>query len=296
MTGHKLWLLILPILVAVAVLVWFYPSNSDFRVENPSWNGARDFVTEFEALTLDSLDALPATSQGTTLVIIPYLKFNLADLQNLEDYVTSGGRLIVLDDYGFGNDILEYLGLKTRFSGTQLLDPLFNYKNSNFPKIIDFDPGLATSGVESIIFNHATSMDNIPQDKVMAWSSPFSFLDENQSSEWDEGEMKGPFPVAAKFEIGKGDFILIADPSILISSMVNIDDNRQFLKNIAEGQILLDQSHLPEAALDEAKRDLQVTHTVLASIGGSLGLIVLILALTLRPIWHKREQNDYKKV
>ena len=137
-------------------------------------------------------------------------------------------------------------------------------------------------------------MENIPQDKVMAWSSPFSFLDENQSSEWDEGETKGPFPVAAEFEIGKGDFILIADPSILISSMVNIDDNRQFLKNIAQGQILLDQSHLPEVALDEAKGNLQVTHTVLASIGGSLGLIVLILALTLRPIWHKREQNDYK--
>ena len=122
---------------------------------------------------------------------------------------------------------------------------------------------------------------------MIAWSSPFSFLDENQNGYWDGEETKGSFPVVAEFDMGKGDFILVADPSILISSMVNIDDNWQFLTNLVQGQILLDQSHLPEAALDEAKGALEVTRNALATIGATLTLIVLILALTLRPIWHR---------
>jgi hypothetical protein len=52
-TSHRLWLLIPLIIVALAVLIWFYPSNSDFRVENRSWNGVHDFVTEFQAVTLE---------------------------------------------------------------------------------------------------------------------------------------------------------------------------------------------------------------------------------------------------
>ena len=289
MANRKLWLLVLPILVGLALLIWFYPSNSDFRVENPLWNGARDFVTEFQALPINSLDNLP-TSQETTLIVIPYLKLTSTDSQKLKDYVISGGRLVVLDDYGFGNEILEYFGLEARFSGVQFLDPLFNYKNKNFPRIIDFAPSSVTTSIKSIVFNHATSLENVSQNKVLAWSSPFSFLDENQNGNWDDGEKKGSFPVVAKFEMGKGDFILIADPSILISSMVNTEDNRQFLKNIVKGEVWLDQSHLPEVALDEAKAKLKVIRNALTTVGATLVLIVLVLVLTLKPIWYKGGQ------
>jgi hypothetical protein len=112
-------------------------------------------------------------------------------------------------------------------------------------------------------------------------------LDENQNGEWDEGEPKGPLPIIANFKIGKGELVLISDPSILINSMLGMDNNQQFLENIAQGQVFIDQSHLPEVALDEAKGTLKVTRNALATVGGTLGLIALILVLALKPIWHK---------
>jgi hypothetical protein len=287
-TSRKLWLAIaLPIVVALALLIWFYPTNSDFSAENPLWNGTEEFATEFKALPLSSLDSLPSVTQGTTLMLIPYLELSDADLGKLERYLSVGGRLLLLDDYGFGNEVLERLGLGARFTGTQLLDPLFNYKNKDFPKIIDFAPDSITNGVTSIVFNHATSLKSIPSGQVIAQSSHFSFLDENQNGRWDEEEPKGHLPVVAKFLVGRGELILVADPSILISSMVNMDDNHQFLENIVQGQFFIDQSHLPQVALDEAKGMLKVTRNALATIGGTLGLLVLILAWALRPIWHK---------
>lgn len=289
MTIRKLSLMITLVAVMLAVLVWCYPTNSDFKSENPSWNGARDLLDDFRVSPLSSLDALSAAPQESTLLVIPYMEFTTSDLKILENYVSSGGKLVVLDDYGFGNDILEHLKIETRFTGNQLLDTLFNYKNESFPKIVNFVSEPTTSGIENLVFNHATSLENVPQDNIIAWSSCFSFLDENQNGGYDEREPEGPFPVIANFQIGKGELVLISDPSILINSMLEMGDNRRFLDNIAQGRIFLDQSHLPEVPLDEAKGKLKIARNVLATVWGTLALIILVLALTLKPIWNMRK-------
>ncbi len=289
-----LLILAIAIIAVLAVIIWFYPSNSDFRAENPFWNGLKSFSADLQVSQLSSLDGLPAVPQQTTLAVIPYLEFSHSDLQKLEHYVSEGGRLAIMDDYGYGNDILEHLGLEARFSQEQLLDPLFNYKNKKFLKVVDFtsdEP--AVEGVESIIFNHATSLENISEDEVIAWSSYFSFLDKNRNGVWDEEELEGPLSVAAKLELGEGEVVLIADPSMLISSMVGMGNNQQFLENIFQGEeadtrVLVDQSHLPETSLDEAKAILGVTRNRIATFWGTLGLIIVALVLTLRPIWRKK--------
>jgi len=288
----RIGLMIGLVLLMLAVLVWFYPSVSDFKAENPSWNGARDFIDDFQVSPLDSFDALPGTSEETSLIIVPYVTFSSADLDRLEGYVGSGGRLVVLDDYGFGNQILEHLGLEVRFSGSQLLDPLFNHKNKNLPRMLNFAAVPATRGVESLVLNHATSLENAPVDRVVAWSSYFSFSDEDQDGEWGEGEARGPLPVIARFELSDGELLLVADPSILISGMLDMDDNRQFLQNIVLGQAFLDQSHLPDVPLDEAKAALRLSRGALATVWGMVGLILLVLALALRPIWYNRGGQD----
>jgi len=288
-TIRKLSLMITFMAVMLAVLIWCYPTNSDFKSENPSWNGARDLLDDFRVSPLSSLDVLSAAPQESTLLVIPYMEFTTTDLETLENYVNSGGKLVVLDDYGFGNHILEHLKIETRFTGNQLLGTLFNYKNENFPKIVNFVSEPATSGIENLVSNHATSLENVPQDNIIAWSSYFSFLDENQNGGYDEGEPEGPFPVIANFQIGKGELVLVSDPSILINSMLEMGDNRQFLENIAQGQIFLDQAHLPEVPLDEAKGKLKIARNVLATVWGILALIVLVLALTLKPKWNMRK-------
>jgi len=140
------------------IAVWFFPSNEDFRVENPFWNGTRDISASYPAQPLESLSDLPPSPQGTTLILIPYLNCTPAELEQLNRFVSQGGRLVLADDYGYGNQILEYLGLRARFAGETLLDPLVNYKNKQFPKIIHLEPSLLTSNTGSLVFNHATCL------------------------------------------------------------------------------------------------------------------------------------------
>ena len=287
--------LTLAIVLSLAALIWFYPPTGDFRAGNPFWNGLATFTAQFRVSFIESFDSLPSVPKGTTLIVVPYEEFMESELEELRDYVSLGGNLIILDDYGYGNQILNHLELNVRFSGKPLLDPLFNYKNKWLPKIMDFAATPITSGVGAIVLNHASSVSNTSDATVIAWSSRFSFLDLDGDSMWDADEPSGPLPVAAYVRLGEGYVVAIADPSILINGMISMYDNLNFIKNVVEFQgsnpkILVDQTHLPKTTLDDAKGVIATVYAVVSHPFGTLGLITVILALSLKPIWRKGEK------
>jgi hypothetical protein len=301
----------LVVVILLGVTVWFYPSSANFRPDNPFWNGLSTFGTELEVKVIDSFDSLPQKHRNTALIVIPYLPLSEDEIAKLENYTSSGGTLLILDDYGYGNDILEdFESVGVRFSGQPLLDPLFNYKNQWFPKILDFEPPLSDDPeLERLVLNYATVLDlgSAPEATVLAWSSKFSYLDENYPDEkkgeerWDEGEPQGPLPIAARFSYGRGTLVLVTDPSLLINGMQEIDnDNYRFIRALtqiggaAEPEVFLDRAHLPEQALDEAKGWLSGVYDVITTPVAILGITVAILAITLSPIWRRRRKPTIK--
>jgi len=262
---------------------------------NSLWNGIRNFSQEFDATNLDSLDKLPELPQGKTLVAIPYLQYEDEDLLNIRKFVTEGGSLLLMDDYGYGNSVLQYLGLNVRFSGESLLDPLYCYKNQWLPKITDFSPELKESGVEVVLLNHATILTDVGESDVIAWSSSSSFLDLDEDESWRQEEPRGPFPVAAKFKLGKGTVALVSDPSIMINSMMRKDDNYSFIKyltapNLEPEQVLIDRSHLPKGRRDESKIGLTNLRKILSMPYPLLGLTAAVFIIVSRYTLKKGEK------
>lgn len=294
-TIQKLSLLILVIILGLSTVVWFYPATGDFRADNPFWNGISNLNDKANITPIETFTNLPSSGKQTSLILVPYEGFTNTELDQLQNYLSSGGTIIILDDYGFGNQVLSNIGSELRFSGQTLLDPLFNYRNQQLPKITDFANLTATANITSIVLNHATTIENAPSIEIVASSSSFSFQDSNNNSEYDTNEPKGPLPVAAIQQINQGYIIAIADPSILINSM-NLDDNSFFIENIINiqgtpNQIFIDQKHLPTSPLDAAKADLSFVYGLVASPLGTLTLIIVVLAISLKPIW-KKQTNE----
>lgn len=293
MQTRKLFaILTLIIILSMTALVWFFPPTGDFGAENPFWNGLTTFNAQLNASPIETFDNLPANPRATTLITVPYTQFTSTELEKVHSYVTQGGTLIVLDDYGYGNQILSHLNLNVKFSNSPLIDPLFNYKSKELPKITNFEETTLTRNLSSIVFNYATILTGTSETTVIAYSSKFSVLDQNGNAVWEETEPAGPFPVAAYKKIGEGYLVAVADPSILINSMINMDNNLDFLNNIAtlqssNPQILVDQIHLPKTPLDEAKMAIATGYGAVSSPAGTLSLIVLVLALSLKSMWHK---------
>ncbi len=199
-----LFAVVVLVLVISLLCMWFYPSVQDFMAANTMWNGVKNFSSEFGANNIDSINDLPDLPQEAALILIPYIEPSDEEVSKVKRFVDDGGTLLLMDDYGYGNSVLTYLGLPVRFSNKPLLDPLFCYKNQWMPRITDFSPEVKETGIRMVMLNHATALTNVEQSQAVAWSSSASFLDTNGDELWNQDEPKGPFPITASVRSGKG--------------------------------------------------------------------------------------------
>ncbi len=299
MTLHRfLVILTIALVITLSIVVWFFPSDDDFRADNPFWNGTKDTVADNAVLPLEAFSELPVPPDGSALILVPYIKLTPTELDQLNSFISQGGILVLADDYGFGNQILEYLGLEVRFSGQPVLDPLFSLNNKWLPRVFHLAVDPITGNANSLVLNHATCLIDAPADNTLALSSSFSFLDINDNETWDEKEPTGPLPIIAHQTLVEGQIILISDPSIFINSMEVIEDNFNFIKSITgitTSRLLLDQSHLTPSYLHQTKNLLAHIRSFLTTPVGTLALVGLIIITTLVPIWYRKgEENEYQ--
>ena len=275
--------IILVVFVSLAA-IWFYPSVQAFMASNTMWNGINKFSKEFNVQNVDSVAALPAAPKNDVLIAVPYIPYTTDELTQMKQFVANGGKLIMLDDFGYGNSFLEYAGIAARFDNTPLLDPLFNYKNEYFPRILDFNTDVTASGIKMIAFNHGTTLSGVSQSQALAWSSNMSFLDTNQNGNWDQDESKGPFVVAASYNLGKGTLDLVSDSSPIINAVAGNNDNKLFVNylinsNGTPDKVLFDRSHVTKSPLDASKIQLANARRVLSNPYTLVGIIALVFVI-----------------
>ena len=257
------------------------------------WNGIRDFSDRHHVRPAVSLAEIPDGAKGV-LVEIAYSPYTPAEMERLRQFAAAGNTLLLMDDFGHGNAVLEYLGLPARLNGGPLLDPLFCYKNPHLPRLTDFSPEVRELGVQAVALNHATVLDNVGPAAVLAWSSPQSFIDASGNGVLDASETSGPFPVVAEYPLEKGRVVIVADPSLIINSMAGQNDNNLFLHYLIEAggvpeNVWLDRSRLPDTPLDAGKVRLETARKWVSHPGILLFLVALTFAFVVRYNLKKEE-------
>jgi hypothetical protein len=251
MRSYILLLLLLIALTLIAVTL-VYPIRDDFSPLNPYWNGLEKFFDEKNAscLNLAAADTMDP-SKNVILIIGPSTSFTSRDIQSLRIFLLRGGRVVLADDFGTGNELLTGLKVPLNLTGYLLSDPLINIGSPYLP--------IAYWGKRRIALNYATTL-NSSKFRVIAQSSFFSYLDINQNGKHDENEPTGPFPVAVLVPYGPGELLVISDSSILINSMESRESNRDFTDFLLSGKTpLVDCSHFNMSRISKARNSLQET-------------------------------------
>lgn len=284
--------------IVLAVVIWAVPVNADFRTENPYWNGTRELAASLEAIPLEALDGV-SFQAGDVLWLFPYLHYTDTELAVIKNMLDRGGILVISGDFGYANQVPEYLQLTSRFAGATLLDPLLCDPNRYFPRSVNIARDPLTAGVDSLVLNHATALETGEAGQVLAWSSAFSFLDSNANGVLDPAEPQGPYPVLAREKAGAGYVILVSDSGLCINSMTSRGDNLRLAQNIAAlatHRLYIDQAHLPTSNLLEAKGRLDRLYSAIRTPAGTLTLIVLVISFMLILIWPARPMSGPGKV
>jgi len=283
-TSRLMALVIILVVFVSLAAIWFYPSVQAFMASNTMWNGINKFSKEFNVQNIDSFAALPVAPKQDVLIAVPYVPYTTDELAQMKQFVENGGKLVMMDDFGYGNSFLEYAGIPARFDNTPLLDPLFNYKNEYFPRILDFNESVTGSGIKVIAFNHGTALSGVSQSQALAWSSSMSFLDTNQNGNLDPGETQGPFVVAASISLGEGTVDLVSDSSMIMNAAAGSNDNNAFVNylmtsNGTPAKVLFDRSQVTKSPLDASKIQLDNMRGVLSNPYTLVGIVALVFVI-----------------
>jgi hypothetical protein len=103
--------------------------------------------------------------------------------------------------------------------------------------------------------------------------------------------------MAARASIGKGTVIAVADPSILINSMVGRGDNEVFLRELfswagEKPEIFIDTSRLPKVPLDRSKDAWETARGRMSIPYVQVLMTAALLATIFVPLWRKGEKIE----
>jgi len=241
---------IFTILIATA-FAYYLPIQDPYHPLNTSWNGCSELFQMYGNTTLLSSydEAMPS---GSLLAIMgPNLEFTTHDASVIHAFLDAGGTVLLADNFGTGNLLLEALGVNVRISGKPLADLYFYTRNPEFPITYDFSPSPLTANLTAIVFNHPSYLVAANSSAtILASSSPFSFIGLNQGHPV-ANESAASYPVIAISTVGKGSLIVIADPNIFTNEMLSLLDNTLLFRNLMKGHshLIIDVAHLRNAPL-----------------------------------------------
>ncbi len=234
--NKKILLSIVAILLLIS-LFRFSESTADFSTYNPDWNGGvhiKKLLSEnHQVIAMPVRSDLASFEPNRTVFVILGQRGNFSekDMDIIKKFVESGGLLVLADDFGSGNELLNKLTTSVYFSNMLLQDDVSFWKNSTFPVA-----AASVRNVSNITMNYPTSLVITDRSvKVLASTSRFGRISKNES---ERGQLDS-YPVMAHFSYGKGEIVAIADPSIFINSMLPMKDNKRLLEELVENRTIV---------------------------------------------------------
>jgi hypothetical protein len=292
--------LLLMLTLATPVLL----NTEDFSIYNPGWNGVSDiaiqtyqagkfqptfYLNEAE-LTIGhrSFAEYPLNPVNSTILLIgPQTDFSAQESSYLDDFLTRGGMVLLADDFGSGNTLLEQIDSPVRFSGQLLLDLSFE-KSAYFATLFEFrnQSHPLVANVSHIVGNYPSSLvlgTNVTNVTVLVVSTERSWLDTTVNGKQDPDEENRSFPILAIQRYGAGTLVLFSDPSVFINSMKSPLNNSVFrdgvLRYLFNGRdtVIIDESHRDPSVL------FQVAYFFPSQIGTEVkvGIVLLIIGVFL---------------
>ena len=270
---------------------YYWPIEDSYHPLNKRWNGCSEIASATKNTTLLLSYGKELPKNWTLAIIGPSLPFSASDGRIIRKYLEENGTVLLADDFGSGNSLLEELNVSVRFAGKPLADIYAYSRNPNFPLVSGFFPSPLSDSVSVVILDHPSFLQigDPSQATVLASSSPFSFIDVQGSGKPAQNESVDSYPVMAYTHVGSGSLVLVADSGMFINEMIGLYDNMRLFENVVRaggGYLILDVAHLANAPLTNTR--LTVKNTVdglirfaQASIYVQALLVLLVLIVSL---------------
>ncbi len=285
-------------LILIISTAYYWPVQEEYHPLNEEWNGCSEIFNGVPNSTLVFSYGEAWPKQTLLAIVGPSLGFSQKEAAYVRAFLESGGTVLLADDIGTGNSLLEILAVPARFSGELIGDLLYYSKRPDFPLITDFSASPLTDNVTVVVMNRPSYLQvgNSSVVAMIASSSSFSFAVENGAGQPGANRTLQSYPVMATVRIGQGLLVLVSDPSVFVNEMIDLYDNMRLFQNILRvggDSIEFDVAHIARAPLTDLRTQFRsgidsIRNSFLFSTWGVYTQYLIVAAVLLVLFLHVR--------
>ena len=198
--------------------MFFAPiAHAAYTLTSTEWDGLSDFVqlAKDEAgvqnvVTKNAIDFTLLTSKDAVILLHPE---GSIDVESLSRFLREGGRVILFDDFGAGDELLRHFQIQR----VALPDhPALMLRHNPALAIAEPADHQTLSGVQRVVLNHASGV-------VHQELSPILFVRDETGAKTN---------VALAGAVEKGHLLVVGDSSVPINGMLRFPGNKTFARNV----------------------------------------------------------------
>ncbi|MBA2862310.1 DUF4350 domain-containing protein [Methanococcus maripaludis] len=253
-------------------------SYSEYSSFNTDWDGCSKFTkhiydSEIRITPIYSpYEDYKFDKNGILFIIGPEIGFSDFEIEKIGNFVKDGNTIIIADDFGTSNLILEKLDLPNKFTKNKLND-IFYISNEN---LIEYNV--------SEYYGGGVVVTNIPTytaKEGVVTTSNFS----------KSGSKIGSLSLISEINYGNGKIILIADPDIFTNGLYEYNQNflENFIAKLNSNHIYIDEIHHKDFGYE-----INVLY-IQKSVPKEFTLVLMLILISLFHISNKKLFNGKTK-
>jgi len=253
-------------------------SYSEYSSFNTDWNGCSKFTKQIYDSKIDitpiysPYDDYNFDKNGVLFIIGPEIGFSDIEIEKIENFLENGNTLVIADDFGTSNQILEKLNISNKFTKNKIND-IFYISNEN---LIEYQIPESHGG--------GVLVTNIP-----TYTSKTGFITTSNFSK--SSSKTGYLTLISEMNYGNGKIILIADPDVFTNGLYEYNQNflENFLERLNSDHIYLDEIHHKDFGYEIS------VFYVQKSVPKEFTLLLMLLVISLFQINNKKLFNNATK-
>lgn len=215
---------------AMAIVTAGVTATTPFAVYNADWTGTSDLRQLADGgdrtviVAPNGSHPTTAYTNETVMLVVGTPPNTTATQQTAQRVIAQGGTVVVADDIGtHSNDLLSAIGASARIQTGPLRDPRSYDQGPTLPIAEPTSSGQSRN-ISEFTLNHAGVVT--PNGAiVLAQTSEFAYIDQNQNDQFDQRESLGRRPVLTTEDVGDGQVIVLSDSSVFVNAMLDQDGN-----------------------------------------------------------------------
>jgi hypothetical protein len=220
--------------LVLLVLAWLGLASplraAAFDFNDGSWEGSRELLTLARArlglnrvILVATLDFAALKPGDGILIMHPTVTLNF---DSLSEFMRSGGRIAILDDYGSSGPFLERFGIRRTNPPLRPVQTLRSNANLAWASPTQPPTGVHGPSAHSIVSGLARLLTNHPTTFSNPGLTPILEIRAIDGSS---------YPLAISGVIGqRGRLFVMGDPSAVINLMLRYPENRQFAEHLVD--------------------------------------------------------------